>query len=316
MKYIITETEIRGSKKVYGYQSDTIPREKISLKSWMDMVNIFDFIDFREYLQRYFDDKKGGNLHFSYQLLAQKAGFSNRGFLYNIINGKKCLSKVHCLKLSKALGHTKKEAEYFENIVFYGQAKDGEQQDYFLGQAVQCKGKTVTQSHMMRKDQYEYFSKWYHSAIRALIDVYDFEEDYVKLSQKLSPPVTPVQAKKAVRLLERLNLITRKDDGSFCITDKSVKASNEISQSAKNRYYLEYNRLAKNTISNYSPENREITSLTLSISANTYNIICKEIRQLKEKIIELANNDDQADRVYQYQNVFFPLTNNDATRGI
>jgi uncharacterized protein (TIGR02147 family) len=279
------------------------------------MVNIFDFIDFREYLNKYYDDKKGGNPHFSYQLLAQKAGFSNRGFLYNIVKGNKSLSKIHCLKLSQALGHTKKEAEYFENIVFYGQAPTDEQRDHFLEQAIQCKGKTVTQSHLLRKDQYEYFSKWYHSAIRALIDAYDFEGDYAKLSQKLSPPITPMQAKKAVKLLERLNLITRKENGIYYITEKSIKASSEISQSAKNRFYLEYNKLAKNTITNHPPESREISSLTLGISANTYNIICKEIRQFKERIIELANNDDNADRVYQYQQVFFPLTNNDTNQG-
>lgn len=275
------------------------------------MVNIFDFVDFREYLQKYYNSKKGGNSHFSYQLLAQKAGFSNRGFLYNIIQGKKSLSKIHCLKLSQALGHTKKEAEYFENIVFYGQAQNDEQRNHFLEQAIQCKGKTVTQSHLVRKDQYEYFSKWYHSAIRALIDTFDFNDDFVRLSQKLSPPITPMQAKRAVKLLERLNLIARKDDGFFYITERNIKASSEISQSAKNRFYLEYNKLEKNTITNHPPEIREISSLTLGISANTYNIICKEMRQLKEKIIELAKNDNQADRVYQYQHVLFPLTNND-----
>lgn len=273
------------------------------------MVNVFDFVDFREYLKGYYDDKKRGNPHFSYQLLTQKAGFSNRGFVFNVIKGTKCLSKMHCFKLSQALGHSKKEAEYFENIVFFAQAKNDEQRDYFLEQAIQCKGKTVTESHMMRKDQYEYFSKWYHSAIRALIDVYQFNDDYVKLSQKLSPPITAMQAKKAVKLLERLNLIARKDDGTFYITEKSIKASSEISQSAKNRFYLEYNRLAKNTITNHPPEVRDIASLTLGISEKTYCLICKEIRQLKEKIIELANNDDKADRVYQYQHVLFPLTN-------
>jgi len=272
------------------------------------MVNVFDYTDYRLYLQAYYDEKKGNNPNFSYQYLALKCGLKNRGFLYNIIRGTKNLSKPHCVNLSRALGHSRKEAEYFENIVFFSQAKTNDARDYFIEQALQCRSGTASISHLLRKDQFEFYSRWYHSAVRSVIDTFCFRDDYEKLGRKLIPPITALQAKKSVKLLERLKLIARREDGTWYITEKSIKAGDEITRSARNRFYLECNELVKKCITDQNPESRDITLLTLGISEGTYRTICNEIRQLKERIITLANNDANAERVYQFQNVFFPLS--------
>ena len=279
------------------------------------MVSVFDFTDFRAYLKMYYEHKKKLNPHFSYQLFAQRAGLKNRGFLFGIINSSKKLSKLHCFRLSKALGHSKKEAEYFENIVFFNQAKNDEQRHYFLEQALKCKRTTVRVTRLVKKDEFEYLSKWYHSAIRAFIEVYPVNDDYEELSRVLSPPITPLQAKNSIRLLQRLNLISRKKNGTFYIKQKNIKASDEITQDIRNRYYTEYNTLARNAINSHDPSSREITSLTLGISKKTRQTICKEIRQLKERIIELADNDEDAECIYHYQHVFFSLINRNPSSG-
>jgi uncharacterized protein (TIGR02147 family) len=273
------------------------------------MPNIFEYTDFRAYLQKSYEEKKEKNPLFSYESFTRKVGFSNRGFLYNIIKGTKKLSKSHCYKLSKALAHTKAEAEYFENIVAFAMAKNDEERSYFYEQALQSKSGTITPTHLLRKDQYEYYSKWYHSAIRALIDLQPFKDDFDQLSQNLSPPITKTQAKKSVELLERLGLIAKGGDGIYHLTTTKIKAGDEISQTAKNRFHFECTELAKSSIMDHSPETHDIHSLTLGISERTHDVICKETQQFMAKITELANSDNKADRVYQYQLIFFPLTN-------
>jgi uncharacterized protein (TIGR02147 family) len=52
------------------------------------MVNAFDYTDYQKYLADYYNERKKQNHGFSYQSLAQKAGFGNAGFVYNIFNGK------------------------------------------------------------------------------------------------------------------------------------------------------------------------------------------------------------------------------------
>lgn len=272
------------------------------------MVTVFDYTDFRLYLQDYFFERKRVNAHFSYQLLTEKAGFSNRGFIYGVIQGEKKLSKTHCFKLSKALGHSKSEAYYFENIVAYAQANSDEARTFFYEQALHTTKGTQTPAQLVRKDQYEYYSRWYHSAIRALIDLHPFEDDYVWLSKKLQPQITEAQAKKSIELLERLELIAKGEHGRYYITKKNLKAGDDISQLAKNRFNAEYTEIAKKSISEISPQSRSVVSLTLGISHATYQLICDETVQFKDRVIALATNDKKADLVYQLQLIVFPLT--------
>jgi len=272
------------------------------------MVNIFEYTDFKAYLQHYYEEKKSKNPHFSYELFTRKAGFNNRGFLFNIIKGNKNLAKAYCYKLSQALGHTKNEADYFENIVAFAQAKTDEDRDHFYQLAMQGKGATVTPALSLRKDQYEYYSQWYYSAVRAFIGLEPFEGNYQELGRRLSPAITASQAKKSIQLLHRLGLIAKGPDGIYCITEKKIRAGEEISQTARNRFHVECTELARNTIMDHCPDTHEISSLTLGISECTFEIIRTEVRQFKERIIQLANNDKRADRVYQCQLLLFPLT--------
>jgi uncharacterized protein (TIGR02147 family) len=277
------------------------------------MSDIFEYTDFRAYLKDYYLEKKEKNPRFSYETWTQKVGFTNRGFLYSVLHGSKKLSKLHCHKLSQALKHTKTEAQYFECIVFYTQEENQENRTVFLQQAFQCKCGVASPSHLIRKDQYEYLSRWYHSVIRALIEVQPFKDDYEQLARRITPSVTAAQVKKSIRLLERLNLIVKNDDHTWHVTDKSLKAGEELSQTAKTGFHLECNNLARKSILNFTPEKQHVSSLVLGISEQTFEQICKETRSFKNRIIELANNDKTADMVYQYQLTFFPVTKEDAT---
>ena len=272
------------------------------------MISVFNFTDFREYLQYYFKEKKRSNRHFSYQLLAQKAGFTNRGFLYNIIKGKKSLSKTHCYKLSQALGHSKNEASYFENIVAYAQAKNAEEKAHFLEEALNIQSETRVKVHIIRQDQFEYYSKWYHSAIRALIDVFPFKDEYEEFARMLMPKVTTVQFRKSIELLERLELIKKNDDGVYRLTEKSIWASDEVSRTAIDRFHIESTDLARNAIIHKKYENRSIMSLTVSISQKAFKYICGEAYEFRNRIIDIVDKDDDPDQVFQYQLFFFPLS--------
>ncbi len=272
------------------------------------MPDIFDFTDFREYLQRFFEEKKKENPHYTYELLARKAGFNNRGFVFNIIKVRKYLSASNCFKLSKALGHNKKEAEYFRKLVEFAQAKNEEERTLLLEQLRLSGNKTEITTVTIDKDQYEYLSKWYHSAVRALIGIFPVSNNYEEISKKIFPPITADQAKKSIELLERLKLITRGNDGRYCVTGKIIRSGNEPSQAAINRFHIECTELAKQSVIYSASGQHFVSSLTLGISERSYKLICEETMQFKEKILDIAAHDEEADRVYQYQLVFFPLT--------
>src|SRR5664279_1428769 len=97
------------------------------------MVNITSYVDYREYLRDFFEQKKRELRFYSYRLFSQRAGLKSPNFLKLVIMGERNLSKQSVLKFARALGINKKETEYFENLIFFNQSKTLEEKNYFLG---------------------------------------------------------------------------------------------------------------------------------------------------------------------------------------
>ncbi len=275
------------------------------------MPNVFEYTDYRKYLADWFHEKKIAMPSFSYGLFAGKAGFRDRGFLHNIIHGKRDLTKESLVKISQAIGHSREESEYFENLVFFNKASELKDKNYFFEKlnGVKSRKKESLQVQKLRKDQYDYYSKWYHAAIRSLIDMYPFNDDYRWLAKNVFPPITPREAKKSVRLLEKLGMIKREKDGFYKLTSKSITTGDEIVSLAALNFHKEAADLAKNALDMLPADKRNITGLTLGISEKTYRKICDEIREFRSKIIMIAEEDKEADRTYQLNFHFYPITN-------
>jgi uncharacterized protein (TIGR02147 family) len=67
------------------------------------MPNIFNYQDYRQFLGDYYEEKKAMHPSFSYQSFSQKAGFASKSFVFNVIKGKKALSRNSVVKLSIAM---------------------------------------------------------------------------------------------------------------------------------------------------------------------------------------------------------------------
>jgi uncharacterized protein (TIGR02147 family) len=280
------------------------------------MVNLFDYSDFRKYLNDYYMAKKKENPNFSYQFIANKAGFKNKGFVYNIINGDKVLSKSNIFKLSQALGHNKYEVEYFENLVCFNQAENLAERNFLFEKMghIKNKGKATSAAQIARKDQFEFYSKWYHAMIRSIIDMYKFTDDYKWLAKMINPSISVNQAKQSVQLLEKLGLICKEKNGVFKVCNKSLTTGKEIVNLAVQNFHNECTDLAKRSIQEFPTENRNITGLTLGISEKNYKRICEEIQEFQLKIMEIANTDQDANRVFQLNFHLFPTSNQDIER--
>jgi uncharacterized protein (TIGR02147 family) len=277
------------------------------------MPNIFEYTDYRKYLADWFLEKKKQKSSFSYTVFALKAGFNDRGFFHNVIHGKRELTKESLVKVSRAIGHSKSEADYFENLVFFNKASELRDRNYSFEKlnGVKSADKKAIKAKQTRKDQYEFYSKWYHSAIRSIIDMYPFRDDFQWLAKNTLPPITPRQAKKSVELLEKLDLIQRQKDGTYKLTDKSITTGGEVISLAVLNFHKETADLAKAALETLPAIKRNMTGLTLGISESTYLKICDELSQSRARIVQLAEQDDSPDRGYQLNLHLFPITKTD-----
>jgi len=276
-----------------------------------NMPNISEYTDYRTFIQDYFNEMKCRNPHFSYELFARKIGFKSRGFLYNVISGKRNLTKSNIIKFIQTMKLNKDEANYFEVLVALNNTKDSNERNYFYEKLLSIKstGKNAWNPQIVRKEQYEFYSQLYHSAIRTLIDIYSFKDDYDWLADNVYPKITPQQAKKSVQLLERLGFIEKGEDEKYRVTNNSIATPKEVSSIAISNYHREAGKLALNSITEIPKEKRNISSVTVGISETMYQKICEEIYSFRKKISLMVEQDQNENMVYQLNFQFYPLSN-------
>ena len=270
------------------------------------MLDIFTYSDYRKYLLDFYEAEKKRNPHFSHRYIAQKVGFNSSGFFSKILQGKTNISNELALKFVDFCKLKKSEADYFGLLVLYNQAKSHADKKRWFEKILAFSKSKVK---IVEVSQYEFFEKWYYVAIRELLAFYKFNGDYKDLAKSVDPPISPSQAKKAIALLERLNLIKKGPDGFYSQTDVLISTGYDAKTVAINNFQLSTLDLAKESIDRFPKEERDISTLTLSFSGPLYQTLSEKLKNFRREMLELVKNDpNPVDRVYQINFQIFPLS--------
>jgi uncharacterized protein (TIGR02147 family) len=278
-------------------------------------LSIFDYTDFRQYLADYYNTRKRASKAFSYRYFAKKAGITSVGLYKDVVEGRQSLGRALIFKFSAALEHNKKEGEYFENMVFFNKADSVEQRTLFFERMMACR---KTKAGIVDITKYEYYQKWYYSAVRALVSMGKFRDDEngcKKIAGILNPRIRPDEAKRALSVLERLGFINKNHEGVFVVIDAvittgEVKPDANVTALNVVNFQKEVTALAIESIDRFGARNINLSTLTLGISEATVKEIKEELTALRNKIAARAGNDGMADRVYQLNMQFFPMSDN------
>jgi len=273
-------------------------------------VSVFEYADYRAYLSDYYRFQKSLDPAFSYRFFAKKAGFSSSGLYKELVDGKRSLNRSLITKFSEALNHSKKESAYFENMVFFSEAQDaGERTLYFKKMMATYESK----AYKILGEQYEYFSKWYYAVVRELLSYVPFKDDYKSLAKLLNPAIREDQAKKAIQVLEKLQLIKKDEKGHYVRCTPSVTTGypdrdNKVDLLNIINFQKAMLAMAAEAYDRHQVDHMDMSTLTLSISGKTFGLIKEEIANFRKKLLGMAERDEGPDRIYQMCYHFFPMT--------
>ncbi len=270
------------------------------------MNSIFRYTDYRKFLGDYYLAQKESNPYFSYQLLADRAGFKSKTYLHKIINGQKNLARVSILSVAKAIKLKRTETAYFEALVNFNDARTARDKEYYF-RILRELGHSDPARPVL-SSQVEYFSQWYYVVIRELVTIKNFKDDFKALAKQVEPPILPEQARKAVEVLLELGLIKKLPSGKYMQTEQSLTTDMDTTPFAVQLFQKQSLNLASESIERHDKAVRDISTLTLGISENGFDQIRQEIVSFRRRIVEIVRNDNPADRVYQFNFQLFPVS--------
>lgn len=270
------------------------------------MVNIFDYLDYRDYLKAYYDYHKKNDGRFSHRVMCRKMGFTSPNFLKMVIDKERNIGRSSIQKIITGLELKKKEAEYFSYLVYFIKAKTRVEKNYYYGQISALRTKKVIST--IQKDQFRYYGNWYNIVIRELINNQPINVDYAELAKRVVPPVLPKQVKKSIQLLEELKLIKRTKDGRFVQSDPLINTGNEVESLLLKNFHDRMIELARLSLEQFPSEKREISSCTVKISEKGFKLLKTRLQEFREEILQIVKEDVDVDRVAQVNFQLFPLS--------
>jgi uncharacterized protein (TIGR02147 family) len=268
-------------------------------------ISIYDYTDYRLYLRDYYEEQKAQNPAFSYRYFARKAGFNSSGLYKDIVDGRTGITRSLILRFAKAMKLSPKQQEYFETLVYFNEAKTIDEKKLYFERLMKYHN---SKAFRVDASQYEYFSKWYYIAVRELLAIGNFKDDYTAIAQSLNPAIRREQAQKAIEVLKKLGLIQTGKNGNYKAVDKILTTGPEIKSLSIANFQKNMMDMTKEALDRHPTQHRNISTVTFSVSKQTYYDIKAELDACRKRILGMVERGENEDRVCQLNMQLFPLT--------
>lgn len=274
-------------------------------------VNVFEFTDYRRYLQGFHDEKRAKNSAYTMSAFARKAGLgaNSRGYLKLVIEGKRNLTPHTLRAFIEALGLDGKEALYFENLVYFNQARTAKDKDYYFKRlAAASEGRESSQFELL-KSQYAYCTHWYLVAVRELVGLSDFREDPAWIASRLRGWIGKKEAQEAIEHLLRMGLIRRTESGKLVQEQPIVKIPAGIREFTIQNFHAQMIERAKESVLQDPYETRNASGVTLSCEVSEMPAIIGAINRFRDELtLRFGEGSGRPDAVIQANFQVFQLT--------
>ncbi|NLD92234.1 MAG: TIGR02147 family protein [Fibrobacter sp.] len=273
------------------------------------MKSLLQYTDFRSYLTDWINDRKSQGLPGSNRWFAMKMEINSTSWLTSVLKGKKGLSKESANRLSKVLKHSPLEARYFELLVQFNLARTVQERTLLYAELHALQ--KVSDIRTVEASQYDYYTEWYHTAVRSIIGMYAFtdcDDDHEAIASMVIPPITASQVRKSIKLLLRVGMVSVDRIGLLTVTSPAIASGESVTSLAIENFQQETMRLAQESMDRIAPKERYIGTATVGISEKAIDQIRHILIDASNKIAEVANADTGSDRVYQVNLQLFPMS--------
>jgi len=275
--------------------------------------NVFEYVNYRIFLQDTYLHKKHINHSFSESAFIQAAGFgkTSRGYLGLIIKEKRNLTTKTIIGFATAMKLSPKEMMFFENMVYFNQAETEEEKVFFFERMKVSSINEKKPAFEILESQYRYVSQWYLLALREVVNLTDFKEDEAWIAKKMRGQITKDEASEGIKDLLNLGLITRDISGRL-IQSEPIITFNENQNNFTNslKLHQEFNDRAKILLEKDPYTKRSARLTTLSCKTEDFEALRTEMKIFSDLLLSKygADNKKESNVVLQLGMQLFHIT--------
>jgi uncharacterized protein (TIGR02147 family) len=266
--------------------------------------NIFEFLDYKDFLVKMFNYFKKTSRGFSHRNFARLAGFHSSGVLTNVIQGRKALSAQGARKVAKGFRLNSNEADYLVDLVHWANEKDANRRPALLNRVLSSRA-----FHLQKPlsiDQLQYFSDLRMPIVRELILAGMNTRADILCHSRLQ--MTEEELEIIIGKLKTLGLIQEKD-GVLRVLERQAHTDSECPSEILKEYHRQMIAKGIDAIDEIESSLREVQALTLSMSPQDVPLLKKSLHRFLHDVATRFERTEKSERVvYQLNLQAFPFS--------
>jgi uncharacterized protein (TIGR02147 family) len=267
--------------------------------------DVLQYTNYRVYLKDYYDYRKKHSVAFSLRFFAEKSGLSSHAHLKLTMDGKRNITKETATKLIIGLGLQGRRAEYFENLIFFNQAKTDREKQIYYDKLVRIS--PTSKLRKLDESQFRIFKEWYHSVIREMVTLKDFNGAPEWISRHTVDRIPVQRVQESLKLLQELGFLTRTANG-FKQVDPLLTTDDEVSDLLVKQYHQQMIAQAQNALMQQPAERRDISALTFSIRRKDFSVLKKHLQLMRKELLNFQAGPGDGEEIVQVNIQLFPLS--------
>lgn len=282
---------------------------KVDLAKIRQDIAIFEHDRASSYLRAVFSHLKELQRSYTLNRYSEDLGFGNNNTMAQINAGHRKLSKNAAMKISTALKLNKAEDKYFHTLIDLDLSKSQSRKEELQALILELRGRYSQKENI--QEELSFFNHWRHAVIFELLD--RKEARTAKwLQQRFSMPIALEDVITSIELLVSLGAVEQQGEQppSYVKAQEDFSAGNSVPGLAIVRFHQEMMNLAKESLVATPPQQRDISSVTISIDEALIDRIKQDIALFRHYLIFLSSQQPAKEKgkVMQVNIQLFPLS--------
>jgi uncharacterized protein (TIGR02147 family) len=256
-------------------------------------ISVFMYFDYRDFIRAVLETMQSKGL--SLRAIQENAGVSGSAFFSRILDGSRPLSIANAKNIAKYWGLSVDESDYFLDLVRFGNEKNVDVREELLRKLLAVRANN--QEFALQDSSLKFFSKWYYPVLRDLLPLLPPNMPAEKIGRMFTPVLRAPQVESGIRYLMESGFVTLDENGVYRVEQPIVSTPPRVRSTILRKYHLKNLEVNSEVYDLFTSDDRSVTSVTCSLSKESFEKVREEIAKLREKILALSREEKNPDRV-------------------